>query len=229
MSNLVKDEAIVLRKSLAGDFDVSVTVYMRKYGKENIYISKGQLLKSPFISLSEPFTWLKGIFVRKKEKFFIKEIDRFRAVGIDISKDIERFQTAHFVFSTFNQQVIYPEEKLFVFLKKTLYYLTQDVDFSLFRLNFLAKLIYLSGIYPELYHCIRCGSGITAKNYRFLSINEGGTVCKRCSKQKGNLSYMQINELKKLKIVSFKDLNRLKIKNPSYLEMVFTEYLRRNL
>ena len=54
METLVKDEFIVLKKNLVPDYDLSLTVYFRKQGKENIYIPKGQFLKSPYIYYSEP-------------------------------------------------------------------------------------------------------------------------------------------------------------------------------
>ncbi|MDQ7055527.1 MAG: DNA repair protein RecO [Persephonella sp.] len=229
MSSLIKDEAIVLRKSYVGDYDVSITVYMRKQGKENIYLPKGQLFKSPYISSTEPFTWFKGVFIRKREKFFIKEIDRSKTLGIEICKDLNRFQTASYMFDTFNRYIIYPDEKMFIFLKKSLYYLTDSCEIDIFRLNFLAKLIYLSGIYPELKRCVRCGEDINRNNYQLFSISEGGVVCRKCSRQKGNLSYRHLKYLQQLKFISFKNLKKLKIKGSLYLEKILSDYLSKNM
>ena len=228
MSSLIKDEAIVLRKSPVGDYDVSITVYMRKQGKENIYLPKGQLLKSPYISSTEPFTWFKGVFIRKREKFFIKEIDRSKALGIEIGKDLNRFITANYMLDTFNRYIIYPDERMFIFLKKSLYYLTGSCDMSIFRLNFLAKLVYLSGIYPELKQCVRCGENINRNNYQLFSISEGGVVCTKCSKQKRNISYQHIKYLQQLRIISFKNLPKLRIKDAHYLEKILSDYLSKN-
>lgn len=226
--DFIKDEAVVLRKSPAGDFDLSITVYLRKYGKENIYIPKGQLLKSPFLPATEPFTWFKGVFIKKREKFFIKEIDKSRSLGLGISKDRSRFETAYFITELFNRYVIFPDERMFILLKKSVYYLTQKVDMKIFRLNFTAKLIYLSGIFPEIDVCVRCGSKITGRTYGIFSIPEGGTVCRKCSGSRSYLEYQDIKNLRELKVVNFKNLGRLKVKNPDKLHSFLLEYLMKN-
>jgi len=225
---MLKDEAIVIRRSLTGDYDVSLTVYMKKQGKENIYIKNGQRLKSPFINSIEPFTWIKGVFIKKRDAFFIKEIEKSIPLGIQISSEINSFYTAYRITDIFNRYVIYPDEKVFVFLKKTLYYLTRTKDLDVFMANFLAKLVYLSGIFPELDRCVRCGSPINGKNFRILSMGEGGAVCKRCSKQKTNVPYHTVRELKKLKLVSFKDLDKIKVKSPAFITSFLQEYLEKN-
>ncbi len=227
--DILKDEAIVLRKSFSGDYDLSLTVYMRKYGKENIYLPKGQMLKSPFLPSTEPFTWFKGLFIKRREKFFIKEIDKSRSLGLLIAKDLEKFETAFFITNLFNRYIIFPDEKVFIFLKKSLYYLTQKNDKGIFTLNFTAKLIYLSGIFPELERCVRCGVEVKKRNYGFLSQIDGGIVCNKCSKRKPNLSYADIQDLKKLKVVSFKNLKNLRVKNTQKLQNFLIDYLRRNL
>ncbi|WP_456464816.1 DNA repair protein RecO [Persephonella sp.] len=227
--DILKDEAIVLRKSFSGDYDLSLTVYMKKYGKENIYLPKGQILKSPFLPSSEPFTWFKGLFIKRREKFFIKEIDRSRSLGLLISKDYKKFETAFFIADLFNRYIIFPDEKVFILLKKSLYYLTQEIDPHIFSLNFTAKLIYLSGIFPELEMCVRCGVNVDKKNYGFLSQIDGGVVCKKCSRRKSDLFYTDIQDLKKLKVVSFKNLKKLKIKNTQKLQNFLIDYIGKNL
>ena len=225
----VKDEGIVLRKSLAGDYDLSITVYFRKYGKENIYIPKGQLLKSPFLHTTEPFSWFYGVYFKRKEKFFIKELDRSKSLGLEIAKDINKLKTGFEILNIFNKYVIFPDEKVFILLKKSLYYLTTDINIDLFRLNFLAKLIYLSGIYPELNQCVRCSTKINKYNYGFLSTNEGGVVCKKCTKKRDNLTYQDIVTLKLLKDIRFQSLNKLKLVSTPKLENFLKDYLSKNL
>ena len=117
MEGIFKDEAIVLRRSFAGEYDLSVTVYFRKHGKENIYIPKGQLLKSPFITSTEQFNWFKGVFLYRKENVFIREIDSFKNLSLQIASDLDLFETAYYFSNLFNRYVIFPDEKLFIFLK----------------------------------------------------------------------------------------------------------------
>ncbi|WP_456392530.1 DNA repair protein RecO [Persephonella sp.] len=228
MVNILSDEAIVLRKSLSGDYDVSLTVYMKKYGKENIYIKNGQKLKSPFIYATEPFTWFKAVFIRRKEKFFIREIEKSVSLGIQIASDIPRFTTAYSITDLFNRYVIFPDEKIFVLLKKSLYYLTRTSSLDVFTANFIAKLVLLSGIFPELDRCVRCGSPVNRKNFKIISMQEGGVVCSRCSRQKPYYGYGVVSDLKKLRVVSFRDLDRIKLSSPSSTESFLRDYLERS-
>jgi len=228
MVNMVSDEAIVLRKSPSGEYDVSLTVYTKKYGKENIYIKNGQKLKSPFIYSTEPFSWFKAVFVRRKEKFFIKEIEKSVSLGIQISSHLPKFKTAYSITRVFNKYVIFPDERIFILLKKSLYYLTKTVPLDIFTANFLAKLVLLSGVFPELDRCVRCGIPVKEKNFRIISMHEGGVVCSQCSRQKPFYRYTTVSDLKKLKVVSFKELNSIKLNSPSSAESFLREYLEKS-
>ncbi|NPA58484.1 MAG: DNA repair protein RecO [Aquificae bacterium] len=225
---MLKDEAIVLRRSAVGDYDLSLTVYMKKQGKENIYIKQGQRLKSPFLAVSEPFTWFKGVFVKRRENFSIKEVEKSVPIGRELAQSVERFYTGYRLLDLFNRFVIYPDEKVFVFLKKSIYYLTKTENRQTFTANFLAKLIYLSGVFPEVERCVRCGRKVNGKNYRLLSVQEGGVVCTTCSKKRSNLPYSSIRDLKRLKTVSFKELDRIKLENPSLTARFLNEYLEKS-
>jgi DNA repair protein RecO (recombination protein O) len=230
MELFFKDEAVVLKKTQVGDTDLSILVYMKNTGKENIYIPKGQLIKSFFPSVSEPFNWLKGVFFKKKGKVFIKEVEQFQNLAFPISKDINRFYTGAFILSTFNRYVFFDDEKLFIFLKKTIYYLTKTKNFEVFKLNFLAKLIYLSGIYPQLDECISCRKKINRKNFGSLSIKEAGCLCKQCTADKSRfLDFDDILDLKKLQNVSFKSLENVKLKHPKKLMFFLEEYLSKKM
>ncbi|WP_457642907.1 DNA repair protein RecO [Persephonella sp.] len=230
MADLLKDEAVVLRKSLSADYDLSITVFLKKYGKENIYIKNGQKLKSPFITATEPFSWFRGVFIKRKEKFFIKEIDRKVPLGLKISSSADTFKTACEITNTFNRYVIFPDEKAFILLKKTLYYLTErKIPDTLLKLNFLTKLVYVLGIFPELDLCVRCSSKVNSANYGILSSTEGGVVCTTCSKQKTNIPFHTVKELKNLKVVNFKNLPKLNISSSYTAERFLMEHLQKNL
>ncbi|RMD45924.1 MAG: hypothetical protein D6831_02775, partial [Aquificota bacterium] len=116
MENSFKDEVIVLRKTEVGEIDLSITVFMRKVGKESIYIQKGQLIRNITVTATEPFNWFKGVFVKRKEKIFIKEIDTFKNLAIPIAKDLDKFYIGSFILDFFNRYASYEkgDEKLFI-------------------------------------------------------------------------------------------------------------------
>ena len=230
MENTFKDEAIILKKTEVGDTDLSVTVYMKKAGKENIYIPKGQIIKTFIPTVTEPFNWFKGVFVRRKDKVFIKEVDTYKNLALPISKDIEKFYTAFFIIEKFNRYVLFSDERLFILLKKSIYYLLSIKNLELFKTNFLAKLIYLSGIYPETKNCVSCKGFVNKRNYGGFSIEKSGVLCSRCfDNDKNFLSYKDIKDIQILKKIPFNKLDIIESVNNKKLQIFFSEYLDKKL
>jgi DNA repair protein RecO (recombination protein O) len=217
METTFKDEAVVLRKSYSGEKDLSITVYLKKYGKENIYIPFGQIIKNPIVTISEPFNWFKGIFIKRRGKVFIQEIDNFKNLSFQIAQDLKKFETAFFISKYFNKYVISPDEKYFIFLKKNIYYLIQAKKTGNFKLNFLIKFIFLSGIFPNLENCSICSVKINKSNFGNLSISNSGVICKNCLNKKSfkdnelKFSFEELKILNKLKNIPFKDLDKINI------------------
>ncbi|WP_457644213.1 DNA repair protein RecO [Persephonella sp.] len=228
MEGIFKDEAIVLRRSPAGEYDLSVTVYFRKRGKENIYIPKGQFLKSPYITSTEQFNWFKGVFLYRRENVFVREIDTFKNLSLYISSDLKRFDTAFLYAGLFNRYVIFPDEKLFIFLKKSFYYLTKAKKIENHRINFIAKLIYLSGIFPQLKYCTVCGETISKNNFKGVSVQNGGSVCRSCDDRTLNpfIKYEDIKIMDILSRVSFNKVDSITVRNPEKIEIFLQDYLK---
>ncbi|NPA51474.1 MAG: DNA repair protein RecO [Aquificae bacterium] len=212
METIFKDEAIVLRKSPVGDIDLSITVYTKQTGKENIYLPKGQVIKSNLITVSEPFNWFRGVFRHIKGKLYLQEIDSFRNLALPITKDLERFYTAFDINITFNRYVIFPDDRFFILLKKTLYYLSQDSAPHIIKTNFIVKLIYLSGIFPQLDKCQICNVKINQKNFGTVSIEKTGCLCKDCiMKNHQRYPFSLIRDINTMKNISFQKLKNINI------------------
>ncbi len=228
MENIFKDEAIVLRRSCVGEYDFSVTVYFRKHGKENIYIPKGQIVRSPFITSTEQFNWFKGVFLYRKDNVYVKEIDDFRNLSLKIASSIDIFETAFYFSNLFNRYVIFPDERLFIFLKKSFYYLTKAKKVKNHRINFISKLIFLSGIFPQLYNCSICGEEINKKNFKGISLKNGGSVCVNCSSTDINpyINYYDIKFIDIFSKISFDKIESISIKKPDRIELFLNEYIK---
>ncbi len=228
METVFKDEAIVLRKSLVGSVDLSITVYTKQVGKENIYISKGQIIKSTVITATEPFNWIKGVFRYVKGKLYLQEIDRYRNLSLPISQDIKKFETAFYINRVFNKYVIFPDEKFYILLKKTFYYLSEGYSPEYIKLNFLSKLVYLSGIYPELDTCQICKAKVSLRNIGTVSVERTGVICSKCFGKRNGYGFY--SSLKGLKSVSFQNLEKLKLKKGDIESLIrfFEEYLSKN-
>jgi DNA repair protein RecO (recombination protein O) len=235
MEKLVKEEAIILKKSYVGDEDLSVLIYGKKIGKENIYIPKGQLIKHPYVPILEPSNWFKGVFIFKKDKIFIEDIDKHKLLALEISKDLNKFYLLFYIIDTFNKYVGFPDERLFILLKKSLYYLSIGKNIALHQLNFLAKFINLYGIFPELEFCGICGKEINRNNYAGLLSDFSTAVCKKCKKRKNNINFsLNFNDiliLKILKSLSFKELENFNLgeKRISKLKKFLEFYIKKQI
>jgi len=239
METIFKDEAIVLRKSYSGEKDLSITVYLKKYGKENIYIPFGQIIKNPIVTVSEPFNWFRGVFIKRKGKVYIQEIDDFKNLSLQIAKDLKKFETAFFISKYFNKYVISPDEKYFIFLKKSIYYLLQTKNTDNFKLNFLIKFIFLNGIFPNVENCSICGVETKKSNFGNLSISNGGVVCKSCITKtqkefrnfESNFNFEEIKILNRLKNITFKELDKINIpeKTKKKIQNFSLDYIYKHL
>ncbi len=207
----IKDEAIVLRSSPSGTNDLSITVFTKGFGKENIYIKGGQILKNMYLPKLQPFNWIKGVFVKYKEKTFIKEIDENVNLSYPFTKDLDKLDTALWILHIFDKFTIFNDEKLYSLLKNTLYYLqfTENRYLQTYKLTFLVKYIALYGILPSFNKCVKCGVKINKKNFQEFSFQKTGSLCKKCSKnKKTDLSYEELVLTAKLLKLKFKDINK---------------------
>lgn len=145
MYTLFKDEIIVLKRVFVGERDLSLIVYTKKLGRESIFIQNGQLIKNlPIVSLTE-FNWFNGVFYKIKDKLYISEIGKFKNIAIELVKDYEKLSTAYCIIDWIYKFAPHPDEKIFILLKKTLYYITLSKDPKLLELAFLLRLTYLNG------------------------------------------------------------------------------------
>ncbi len=195
----LKDEAIVLQTVQVGEKDLSITVYLKNLGKENIYIKGGQIIKNPFLTTVQQFNWFKGVLIKYKEKLFIKEIDKSYNLAINISQNLDSFFTASKILETFNKYTTFPDKKMFNLLKKTFYFLPRAKNKELLQTAFLIKYIYLHGIFPTFGKCIKCKTKINSRNFQNFILENKGSLCKRCSRvRKTDLTYEDIVFLSKI-------------------------------
>ena len=232
METLIKDEFIVLKKNLIPDFDLSLTVYFKKLGKENIYIPKGQILKYPFSYISEPFSWNRGIFFKRRDKVYIEEIDKNKNIGIFFTHDKKKFYTSYFFIKLFLNYITFPDDKLFILLKKSLYYLILTKNPEIDKLNFLVKFVNLNGLLPEFLYCSKCGSQLNRYNYYGIDSLNLSPVCRKC-KDKYTRFYLTYNDiilLEKFKNIKFSALSNVKINDKGLKQLIkfLVLYIRNN-
>jgi DNA repair protein RecO (recombination protein O) len=145
METVYKDEAIVLNRKFVGEKDLTITVYTKKSGKESIYIQNGQYLKNMPYSILSPFCWFKAVLIKIKDKLIISEIDSYKQIGYYISQDIEKFEAGFNIINFTYKLAPHQDERIFILLKKSLYFLTISKLPKLLEILFLLKITYLNG------------------------------------------------------------------------------------
>ncbi len=219
----IKDEAIILKSTPVSSDDLSVTVYLKNLGKENIYVKGGQILKNLYLPKLQPMNWIKGVFISYKEKLFIKEIDKNVNMAYPIAQDVSKLKTTYFILQVFDKYTLFPDERLFSLLKSFLYNvstLEKNENLELLKVAFLIKYIALYGVLPSIDKCVKCRTQIDHENFSAFSFKEGGSICKTCKlDKKSDLTYNQLKILTKLLKNKFSKLKKEDIKmNPSLSE-----------
>lgn len=227
----LKDEAIVLQTVQVGDKDLSITIYLKNLGKENIYIKGGQIIKNPFLPIVQEFNWFKAVFIKYKGKIFIKEIDKSYNLAVKISQNLDSYFTASKILENFNKYTTFPDKKIFNLIKKTFYFLPLAKNTDLFYTAFLVKYIYLQGIFPFFGKCIKCNTKINQQNFGCFFIKNRGNLCKNCCKSnKTEFTYEDIVFISRLFKTKYLKLTNLKVnhKNLKFLNQKLNDYLRLN-
>ena len=223
----IKDEAIVLKSQPVLDSDLSITVYLKKLGKENIFIKGGQRIKHPYLPVLQRSNWIRGVFLQYKDKLLIKEVDKSYNFAATYSKDLNLFYTWNWIVDIFDRYTTFPDEKMFNLLKKTLYHLKATSDVEIYKLRFLLRYIYLQGLFPQIGRCVKCGTPITKENFGSFSFKDGGTICKACSRKKGSdLEYRDLRFV--LDVLKGKGKKGENV-SPKLLTEVFKNYLQTSL
>ncbi len=223
----VKDEAIILKSQPVLERDLSITVYLKKSGKENIYVKGGQIIKHPYLPILQRSNWIRGVFLHYKEKILIKEIDKSYNFGAIYSRDLNLFDTWNWILDVFDRFTTFQDEKMFNFLKKSLYHLKSAKNLEEYRLLFLIRYIYLQGIFPQISKCVKCGRPINQKTFGTFSFKEGGSICSVCSKkQESDLEYKDLKYISNL-LKGKKE--RMGNVSPELLTEVFKDYLETSL
>lgn len=148
MELFFRDEGFVFNRRFVGNNDVVVAIYTKKLGVENVFIQNGQLVKNlPYIYLDK-FTHIRCIFTKLKDgKVYIYDIDSVKTLGIEVSRNVELFQTLTDISSIIYTYTPYGDTRIFNLYKKTVFYCLNSGETYKYYLVFLTKLNYLAGVY----------------------------------------------------------------------------------
>lgn len=179
---LQRCEGVVLRHVNYGDADRIVSVFTAEYGVRKGFAKSARNSRKRFGASLEPFTravfhWKRG----RGDLWFLAETELI-AAHTGLRSDLDRLSLASYgveliellVGDNENHSRIY---ELFV---SFLEYLDRGGDFTIARLLFELRLIYLLGYIPHLLHCSECLKIFSDEPVRF-DAGRGGSLCLACA------------------------------------------------
>lgn len=155
-------------------------------------------------------------------------LDNFNNIKLDNNKSLINMAIIEKVV-TFSTHIDNPKQffdfclLIFKLLDSTMY---PNIVLNLFEI----KLLYLIGIAPVLNHCLRCNSNTNL----LLSINNGGTVCSKCSYQLGYdlnssetelFKYLYLIKLEKIDEDFLKIVSNLNIKLDDIIDKYYEKHI----
>ena len=228
-----RTEALTLKNMPLGESDLLVTLYCKDIGKLRAVAKGARKSTSKLVGHFEPLT--------------INNISITKSTNLDIINQAETIEDFDHLKSNLigMAQGVYINELLDGFAPEShsnndLYILTHNVlkqlsSYSQSRLPlmyFELHLLRLSGLMPELYHCVECREELSPECHRFSS-DHGGTLCLQCKPMLHNANVSRLPELKMIKSAAEELDSILRNTIQFWLDKeirskTFLEYLRRS-
>lgn len=178
---ILKTEGIVLKYTNLGEADKILTILTRSSGKIKAIAKGCRKPKSSLLSSSEVFVFSELVLYKGTNFYHITQAVT-RETFYNIRKDLLRLSYATYfteLAETVSDEEL-PNERLFLLLAKTLYYLsTGEIPMGLLHLSYQLKLMDISGYRPNLAKCAICKKA--HEDYKRFSVEMGGVICEDCS------------------------------------------------
>jgi len=175
-----KTEAIIINRLNLGESDRILTLFTPTKGKIRAIAKGSRRTKSKFSGHTELFTLCNFIITTGKSLDIVTDSDLISNF-LALNPDMESVKTAYFMAEVISK--LLPDEQpneevynLSLWCLKNL----GTSETNLIRLIFVAKMLKIFGIYPELSKCIKC-EGKPDEEVVYFSKSAGGIVDKGCS------------------------------------------------
>ena len=182
-----KTEAIVIKTHKYHETSKIATLYTRRFGKISV-IAKGiRKTDSKYGGIIETINLISAIFYYKSGKnvHLLKECDLMNSFN-DVRNDLNKTAVAYAILELLNYTIIEEEEneKIYNFLVNVINNLS-NVKKNVINLYwyFALKLLCELGFTINFSKCVKCNKEDFLDKGHFM-IEEGGLVCKECSRNK---------------------------------------------
>ena len=194
-------EAIVLGYTALGEADILVTLFTRDQGKVRAVGKSARRATSKLVGHLEPLTALKMSMVDGRSIDIISQaevINSFSTLKEDLIGIAKGLYLAE-MMTGFGAEAS-PNPDLFQLMIDTLRIIEADPGSEMALRYFEYHLLGVSGLMPELYHCVECRDELEPGAHRF-SPNLGGTLCLECGPEDAHLRPLSLRALKVLRLL----------------------------
>jgi len=171
--------AVVIRTVDFKDNDRMLTFLTKDYGLMSAKVRGAKKQTSKLFSASSLFCCAEYTFYEKNGFFGVRAGDIKYTFG-HVLDDYDGYAAACFIADAVEKvaQEDYHAPKLFALVINALWALDKGAAMpKATACYFVQRLLMLEGVYPELEHCLVCGSG---ENLAKMSVEHGGVVCSSC-------------------------------------------------
>ena len=197
---LYQSEALVLRKHSLGEADLIVTLYTKAQGKLRAVAKGARRNSSKLVGHVEPLTQVDLSLARGRSLDVITQaqvLDNFPPLKDHLDAITKGLYVAELVdgFGSESQ----PNPGLYYLALDSLRRIAAAPLSGLPLRYFEFCLLRVSGLMPELYHCVECRRLLQEGSHRF-SPNVGGVVCLDCNPEEARLRILSVRALKVLRL-----------------------------
>jgi len=229
-----RTQGFIFKKIDTGEADRLFIFFTKDFGRIEILAKAERKIQSKLRSGLEVFNLVDLEFVQGKTHKTLTDvflIDSFR----NIKKDLGRLRVACQISEALDDLIKDQGEdkEIWMLISETFKKLNNlslfATNYFLIRYFFIWNLFSVLGYKPEVYHCSVCQKKLEPGKFHF-SFQEGGTVCRLCSRKIEKVIIVNDSFIKILRIILKKDwatLNRLKFEKiqEKLLKDVSSDYL----
>lgn len=190
--NIFKARGIVLKEYLVSDYDKSLIVLLKDYGKLNIWAKNCRLPKSKIMAGTSIFCYCDFIIYDSGKSLSINQIDIIESFyNLTENLDSLAYGTYFLELVEKNTEDNISLNDIMLLLLKSLIILTKSKNITpkLISKIFELKFLQLNGYSPILDNCSICLNEIGSSN---IFIGKTGVVCSKCKLKEKNL--VKIND-----------------------------------
>ena len=201
-------EALTLKRSPFGEADLMVTLFTRDSGKVRAVARGARRSTSKLVGHLEPLTQVQLAMAHGRNLDYINQaqvLHDFSCLKGDLDALAKALYVAELV-DGYGAEAS-PNLPLYSLALETLRYIEQHHDSDWPLRFFELHLLRVSGLLPELYHCVECSQTLAPGQHQF-SPAVGGVLCSGCRPESTRVFPLSLRAIKVLRLIHREPLGK---------------------